>query len=220
MSRPRVVGEARKAVLSMEPPSGKTVQPHEWLSTESRMAFDRTLSSGRPFEMYLSRKAESAIRRQADAVAAERLEVMGFLLGEVRRWVDVEYVVVREIGTTNLESTNAKVRFERKALPKLFADLDKASFDYVIVGWYHSHPGHTCFMSKIDLRTQRAIFDQSYHTALVVDPLSREIKMFKLSGDGYAEYAFALFDSPEGCEAVKRMRRLKDASAIRPHRPV
>jgi proteasome lid subunit RPN8/RPN11 len=213
MGKPRIVSEARRTPVTREPPMKRLVGPHEWLSSESRRTYDRTLSSGHPFEMYLSREAECAIRQQAESGAVERLEVMGLLLGEVRKWEEEQYSVVLGIGTTDLESTNAKVRFERDALPKLFADLDRASFDYVIVGWYHSHPGHTCFMSKIDLRTQRTIFDQPYHTALVIDTLNREIKAFKLSGDDYAESAFAMFDAPLQGGPAKRTRKLRTASS-------
>ncbi len=209
MSRPRVVGEAKRVPARVAPPAHSGVRAHEWLSPGSRASHDERLSSGVPFDMYLSSSAEFAIREQADAAASERLEVMGFLLGDVRMWEGETYTVVLEVGTTDLESTNAKVRFERDALPKLFAALDRSSFDYVIVGWYHSHPGHTCFLSRIDLRTQRAIFDQPYHTALVVDPLSREIKTFKLSDDGYVECAFTVFDA----RAPRRTRRLKNASS-------
>jgi proteasome lid subunit RPN8/RPN11 len=42
-----------------------------------------------------------------------------------------------------------------------------------VVGWFHSHPALGVFMSATDAATQRAFFNQSWHLALVVDPLAR-----------------------------------------------
>jgi len=202
MARPKVVGEVRRDVPERAPPAGP--RPHDWLSEESKVLYDEMSKSGEPFDMYLSTLAESRIRHQATKVAPDRLEVMGLLLGEVSRWRGKAYTVVMNVGTTDLESTPAKVRFDPDALPGLFKELDGAGFDYIVVGWYHSHPGHTCFLSRTDLRTQRTLFDQPYHCALVVDPVNRETKAFKLSEGGYAEVPFALVS--EGGPKLRRLR--------------
>lgn len=166
--------------------------------------YEEMSRSGEAFDLYISTLAESRIRHQAVKAAPDRLEVMGLLLGEVSVWRGKAYAVVMNIGTTDLENTPAKVRFDPDALPGLFKELDGAGFDYVIVGWYHSHPGHTCFLSRTDLRTQRTLFDQPYHCALVVDPVNREVKVFKLSEGGYAEVPFALVS--EGGPKLRRLR--------------
>lgn len=63
--------------------------------------------------------------------------------------------------------------------------LDILSVDEFIIGWYHSHPGFKCFLSHIDIATQRQ-FQQIYPNAIaiVVDPfeeeLSNKIKVFRL----------------------------------------
>jgi proteasome lid subunit RPN8/RPN11 len=102
------------------------------------------------------------------------------------------------------------VRFDPEAYPKLFHQLDDSGFDYIIVGWYHSHPGHTCFMSRTDLETQRASFREPYHVALVIDPVNREARTFRLSGDGYEETLFAVYSLEERkSKKPKRSRRLK-----------
>jgi len=66
--------------------------------------------------------------------------------------------------TTKLTSSSSKVKFNPDAFPNLFPSTDDSGFDYILVGWYHSHPGHTCFLSRTDLDTQRTMFDQPYHT--------------------------------------------------------
>ena len=205
MTRPRVVAEARKEPVRRPPPTSE--EPHEWLSPESLEMHRRVSSADGRFDIYLSRLAEGKIRRQATMSAPESLEVMGLLLGEVCDWDGHPYVVIRDACTTDLKNTPSKVRFDADALPKLFRDLDGLGFDYVVVGWYHSHPGHTCFLSRTDLDTQRAIFDQPFHCALVLDPVNTEIKVFRLSGSGYVEVPFGMFR-----DLGTRVRRLRGQS--------
>lgn len=210
MPRPKILRETRRRPVERPPPSRDALSPHEWLSEESRAEYEGVMASGSPFALYISRPAEETMRSHAMREAPRRLEVMGFMLGDVSSWRGGLYSTVRDVVTTDLESSQSKVRFDREALPKLFRGLDGSGFDYIIVGWYHSHPGHTCFLSRTDLDTQRAMFDQPYHTAFVIDPLNEEAKAFKLSGDGYEEVPFTVadaeaFDGP----ARRRTRRLK-----------
>jgi len=211
MSRPRVLHETKRRPEEMPPPPEPTLTPHCWLSEASARAYDSVRSSGRPFDLYLSHQAVASMMSHAAREAPRMLEVMGFMLGDVGSWKGDVYTTVRDVVTTDLKSTPSKVRFDREALPKLFNGLDGSGFDYILVGWYHSHPGHTCFMSRTDLETQRTMFDQPYHTALVIDPLNEDIKAFKLSGKGYVEVPFTLTDvlSPAR-PATRRTRRLKD----------
>lgn len=212
MCRPRVVRETRRAIEQREPPTKDRLRAHPWLSEESRAMFNAAVESEEPLEFYLSTFGESKIREHAQAYASRRLEVMGLLLGEVASWSGKQYSVARDVVTTELKSTISKVRFDPGAFPQLFHGLDGSGFDYILVGWYHSHPGHTCFLSRTDLDTQRSMFSQSYHVALVVDPLNEEIKAFRLAGEGYEEVRFALFDPsgyPPSSPRQVRQRRLK-----------
>ncbi len=210
VARPRIVRETRRPIEEKEPPVHSALSPHDWLSGDSVALYTEVAKSGKPFDVYLSAKAEKKIRLQAEKEAPRRLEVMGFLLGEVRGWKGHRYTVVRDIVTTELKSSVSKVRFDPKGFPKLFSNLDDSGFDYVLVGWYHSHPGHTCFLSRTDLETQRRMFDQPYHTAIVIDPINQDMKAFRLSGDSYDETAFAIFEGETNGRSKKtRTRKLK-----------
>jgi proteasome lid subunit RPN8/RPN11 len=210
MPRPRIVKETRRPVEEMEPPRASTLTPHEWLSAESLTAYNEVADSEEVFDVYLSSVAERKIKAHAVKEAPKRLEVMGFMLGEVREWKGRTYSMVRDVVTTHLKSSSSKVRFDPVAFPELFHDLDDSGFDYVLVGWYHSHPGHTCFLSRTDLETQRSMFDQPYHSALVIDPINRDIKTFKLSETAYDEVSFAIYEPGEGTKAkAKRSRKLR-----------
>lgn len=210
MPRPRIVKETKHQIEERAPPDSNSVKAHEWLSGDSRSTFGVAVDTGRPFGLYLSTKAERKIRLHAMKEAPRRLEVMGFLLGEVRSWRGSTYVIVKDVGTTELKSSSSKVRFAPEAFPKLFHELDDSGFDYILVGWYHSHPGHTCFLSRTDLDTQRSMFNESFHTALVIDPINKDIKTFRLAGDSYEEIPFALYDPRDkSIQKNGRKRRLK-----------
>lgn len=211
MPKPRIVGETRKPIPERRPPTHLEARQHEWLSEESRTLHSRRASSGRPFSVYLSASAERKVREHASKESRRRLEVMGLLLGEVCSWEGEEYSIITDCVTTELKSSQAKVRFDPEAFPKLFGRLDESGFDYRILGWYHSHPGHTCFLSLRDLETQKTMFTEPYHCALVIDPINREVKAFRLSGEGYEEVPFAIVtDRVLRREiAMKRVRRLK-----------
>jgi len=209
MARPKIIKETRRPIIDREPPGQASLAPHEWLSEGSSEAFKRTLGSRSAFALYLSSVAEQKIRSHAITEAPRMLEVMGFLLGEVCRWKGQVYSIVRDVVTTELKSSSSKVRFDPKAFPKLFAELDESGFDYILVGWYHSHPGHTCFLSRTDLETQKTMFDQPYHAALVIDPINEDVKTFRLVEDGYEEVPFAVFSPNKDCPKRVKTRRLK-----------
>ena len=48
-------------------------------------------------------------------------------------------------------------------------------------------------MSSIDMETQRTYFTQPYHAALVVDPITREMKAFRIINEECVEIPYAIF---------------------------
>lgn len=57
--------------------------------------------------------------------------------------------------------------------PASMLALDKAQLAYpaqLVLGWFHTHPGHTPFFSEIDLGTHEAFFKMPYHIGVVMDP--------------------------------------------------
>jgi len=211
MPRPKIVKETRREPEEREPPPKSSLRPHEWFSDESVELFESALGSEKPFPIYVSEIAEVKMRDHALKEAPRRLEVLGFLLGEVSSWKGSVYVTCRDVVTTKLRSSSSKVRFSPDAFPNLFLQLDDSGFDYILVGWYHSHPGHTCFLSRTDLETQRSMFDQPFHTALVIDPVNEDIKAFRLTGDGdnYDEIPFALYAHAAKSPPNRRVRKLR-----------
>lgn len=215
-AKPKIVKEMKPDIVEREPPALSILKPHPWLSDEALQDYRKTARLGGVFDVYISSSAEQEIRHHAQREAVKRLEVLGFLLGQVFSWKGRKYTLVRGTGTTELKSTSSKVRFDPVAYPRLFHSLDDSGFDYIIVGWYHSHPGHTCFISRIDLETQRSIFNEPYHVALVIDPLNREIKTYRLKGVDCAETRFAVYQGNRYADTAskKRTRKLKVKAVV------
>jgi proteasome lid subunit RPN8/RPN11 len=143
--------------------------------------------------MYLTKECVDAIIAHCRAHIESRLEVMGFLVGDVFSWEKGSYTLVKDVVSTDLEATGISVRFDSEGFEGLFSRLDSLDYDYVVVGWYHSHPGLGCFMSPTDMATQKRMFNSPFHSALVVDPIRHEIMAYRLKEDGYIRRRFAVY---------------------------
>jgi len=105
-------------------------------------------------------------------------EVMGLILGETYKNNKKLFSIAKDVATSDLDASKVNVKF--KSFRKLFEHLDQVSYDYQIIGWYHSHPGHTCFMSTTDVDTQQRMFRHPYQCAIVIDPINYDMKAFTL----------------------------------------
>jgi len=200
-------------VIERDPPDVEHIKSHEWLKPELKFSYEQRLARKGYFDLYVSKIAIEKMVNHANRFGRMRKEAMGFMLGDVCESERRRFVVVRDIVTGALLSSADRVRFDNKSYNELFSELDSSGFDYVIVGWYHSHPGYGCFMSPIDVNTQATSFHESYHSAMVVDPIRKEIAAFKLKGRRCAETDFAIFwhdlESPYGAPKIKKVRVVK-----------
>lgn len=151
------------------------------------------IPSDAKYDMYLTRGCMDRIIAHCMAHVPTRLEVMGFLVGDVFSWENGSFTLVKDVVTTDLEATSISVRFDADGFEGLFTQLDDLEYDYVLVGWYHSHPGLGCFMSATDMTTQKRMFNSPFHSALVVDPIKHEIMAYRLQDEGYIRRHFAVY---------------------------
>ncbi len=98
-------------------------------------------------------------------------------------------MVVDEYVTGRNSSSAVSVRFEETAFKEMLPRLSRKK---LVVGWAHSHPSYGCFLSFTDLETQKTYFREPFNFALVVDPVRKEKKVFKLGGEDYREASFAV----------------------------
>ncbi|MBC7128666.1 MAG: hypothetical protein H5T45_02925 [Thermoplasmatales archaeon] len=141
---------------------------------------------------YIKKDAFEKMILHSYEMAEEGKEAMGFIIGDVFYW-EKEYTIAFNIITAELDSSSFHVKFKRNAFEKIFDKLDEIEYDYIIVGWYHSHPGYSSFMSGVDLETQKNYFNKKFHVSLVIDPLNKEARVFRLINGECFEIPYALF---------------------------
>jgi proteasome lid subunit RPN8/RPN11 len=146
-----------------------------------------------PADIFISEDAISDMLGHAEKGLAENAEVMGLLAGSVHRDDDGSYVTVSKAVTSGLLSDEVSVKFDHSDMITLFDALDELDFDYVIVGWYHSHLGIGCFMSETDERTHASAFGE-LGFAIVIDPIKEEMKIFKGSAGGTKEASMVVIE--------------------------
>jgi proteasome lid subunit RPN8/RPN11 len=211
MTQPVITGSQAGDVRELVPPPRDRTKPHKWLTSKCQEEHKAREALG--YELYISKIAEEKIRNHALQHANEKREVMGLMLGGVYKHEGLEFALVRDVATTDLDATEVSVRFDRAAFEKLFASLEEIGFRYVIVGWYHSHPSYGCFMSSTDVQTQRTMFGSRHHSAIVIDPVNREVEAFFLENGRVQSRPFSIywdqFQDPYYGKTV-RMRQLAE----------
>jgi proteasome lid subunit RPN8/RPN11 len=99
-------------------------------------------------------------------------EVGGILLGDVRRdekgWLYL--VVTHALQAEFANEARGHLTFTQNTWLKIHRTRETQYPDKTIVGWYHTHPGWTIFLSKWDLFIHQNFFKQPWQIALVIDP--------------------------------------------------
>lgn len=119
------------------------------------------------------------------------IEIMGMLTGKILKNI----IVVMDVYSLPVEGTETRVNAQAEAyeyMVRYLENLKGKSRDENIVGWYHSHPGYGCWLSGIDVATQKLNQDfQDPYLAIVIDPIRTinqgkvEIGAFRTYPDNY-----------------------------------
>jgi proteasome lid subunit RPN8/RPN11 len=179
-SLPKIVREHTKEIRVLPPP------PKEQIIFPRKKPVEN-------FEICITKNSIDKMIMHCRDFAEERLEVMGFLIGDVYKWNDIYITNAKDAVTTDLDATSISVKFARDGFDELFAKLDEIPFEYILVGWYHSHPGLGCFLSETDIDTQRRMFNKPFHIAMVVDPIKGQTRAYKLKDEGYVRRKFVVY---------------------------
>lgn len=109
-------------------------------------------------------------------------EVGGVCIGKVSRDADGQFLVeVTEIlpaehtvnRNTSITFTPATWRTANAIIEQLYQHDDEQ-----MIGWYHTHPGFGIFMSDSDRFVHGHFFKETWHVALVLDPLKQEYNFY------------------------------------------
>lgn len=99
------------------------------------------------------------------------LEVMGLMQGKVCARTRTMYVM--DAFALPVEGTETRVNAQNEAYEYMVDYVEMSrSVDRPenAIGWYHSHPGYGCWLSGIDVQTQRTNQQQDPFVAVVIDP--------------------------------------------------
>lgn len=87
------------------------------------------------------------------------------------------------ITAKHTNSSLSRLTFTHETWEYINDELEKNFKDKRILGWFHSHPGHTVFMSNFDTFIQENFFNMDYMVAYVFDPTIKERGFFFWEGN-------------------------------------
>ncbi|MFX1456134.1 MAG: hypothetical protein ACFFDB_12235 [Promethearchaeota archaeon] len=140
-------------------------------------------------------------------------EIFGYLIGSILRWNEELYVIIEEqlfikgaihsdqYSTSQIEGKAGEYEREFQKFKRL-----KKNSNLRVLGWWHSHPGLGCFLSPVDLKTQKFFFPEKYQIALVIDPANSKYKFFTLDVNTrmkYKEISHAVISSTKKVDLKK-----------------
>ncbi|KAL1189958.1 COP9 signalosome complex subunit 5b [Cardamine amara subsp. amara] len=119
------------------------------------------------------------------------IEIMGLMQGKT----DGDAIIVMDAFALPVEGTETRVNAQADAYEYMveYSQTNKLAGRLEnVVGWYHSHPGYGCWLSGIDVSTQRLNQQhQEPFLAVVIDPTRTvsagkvEIGAFRTYSEGY-----------------------------------
>ncbi len=181
----RVIERSRRPVEERAPPAG--ARPHPWASPVS----------GGP-TVFLEAGLAELLERDAARAAKRSEEALSLLIGD--RFVDPTtgeaYPVAKTRVTGPLESSAARVRFDAGGFQAVARALEAVPFDYLVVGWFHSHVGLGCRPSTVDLETHRRYFAAPHQFAFIADTVEEEAAAYTFAEGALRPRPLAVFDPP------------------------
>jgi proteasome lid subunit RPN8/RPN11 len=125
---------------------------------------------GVPFPIYLHQRVNISVTQHARQNPDR--EVGGVLLGDVRldEHGQMYVYVTHSLKAEFTSEGHGHVTFSHETWLHIHATHETLYPDKAIVGWYHTHPGWTIFLSPWDLFIHQNFFKQPWQIALVIDP--------------------------------------------------
>ena len=107
-------------------------------------------------------------------------ELGGVLLGNVYKDSEGKiFIVIDDIVIANFTVANiSRLTFTHETWNQINQDIEKNHKDKIIVGWFHSHPGHTVFLSSYDKFIHENYFNLKFMVAYVYDPVLQDRGFF------------------------------------------
>ena len=117
----------------------------------------------------------------AHAYSNKKVELGGVMLGQ--SLVDDDgkpFVVISDcLRAQHYQATRGSFKFTHQTWSDIGRQLNRRRPNLRIVGWYHTHPGWTVFLSSMDLFICENFFSSPEDVALVIDPCNETAGWFQ-----------------------------------------
>ncbi|MEM7370987.1 MAG: hypothetical protein AAF587_20400 [Bacteroidota bacterium] len=127
--------------------------------------------------VFIDHHCAKDIYRWAEQSLSEEVvpEVGGFLLGRFCEYAPHLYDITIEIFIQAREvDFSSPILLDFGSQVMLEMDQIKDTHPQLVnVGWFHTHPGHTPFLSEQDLSSHEGFFQKPFQVAIVLDSLTR-----------------------------------------------
>ncbi len=134
-------------------------------------------------------------------------EVGGMLLGHACQTPESQpYVIIEaQLPAHHVDQGPAHLTFTSNTLTDLLNRQEELYPDLKVVGWFHTHPGLSVFLSSYDIWLHTHFFPKPWHVALVIDPVANRA--------GFFRYANGQLD-PRNYVGFYELLETNDASGI------
>lgn len=129
-------------------------------------------------------------------------EIGGYLIG----FIDEGKVIITEAIFATAESNPTFVSFDNMMQFKIIEELEKKGSNEAILGWFHSHPGLSCFMSGTDIATQKiyqallpesiAMVNDGNQFAKTRNQKDYKVKFFRVNENKAYEISYNIMTDP------------------------
>ncbi|QEG24641.1 hypothetical protein [Mariniblastus fucicola] len=118
---------------------------------------------------------------EAHAHTNTNVELGGVMLG--KQCIDADgkpFVVVTDsLRARHYEATRGSFKFTHETWSQITGERNQFHPELEMVGWYHTHPGWTVFLSPMDLFICNNFFNRTLDVALVIDPCNDDRGWFQ-----------------------------------------
>ena len=144
-------------------------------------------------------------------------EIGGWLIGSWKADQETgeEYVIIeRCLPAVGARRGAAYITFTQDTQVAMFEIMEEKFPDKQLVGWYHSHPRMSIFLSSYDLFLHRSFFPHPYQVALVIEPHSQTAGFFIRDRDGNLDgkyyFGFHELGAPQNQSIVRWVNMTED----------
>ncbi len=135
----------------------------------------------------------------------------GVLLGEIcvnkegKKFILINDLIIAKHSNSSL----SRLTFTHETWDYINEVREKDFPEKKILGWFHSHPGHTVFLSNFDIFIQENFFNMYYMVAYVFDPTIKDRGFFLWRDDkivksgGYFKYGLIINEDFNGIIKMK-----------------